>query len=374
MAGVIGAVHQFLPDLSPGDATSNHALAVQRELRAMGLASEVYAHTVHPSLRGRARSYDSYAPAPGRRERLLYHLSIGSVVADFLLQRDEPLVVDYHNLTPGEFFADWAPLVVYGQSWGRRQLAELASTSVLGLADSSFNRAELVDAGCRKAVVVPILLDTGDFDRELDEAALGRLQRAKEVGGADWLFVGRVVPNKAQHDVVKAFAAYRRIYDPAARLHLVGGTSVPAYATALARFVDALGLHDVVELAGPVSGGTLAAQYRNADVFVCLSEHEGFCVPLLEAMHHEVPVVAFGAAAVPETLGRGGVVLGDKSPVTVAATVHRVVTDDGLRRSLVAGGAERLAELSLDVSRGKLRRAIESLEVESLEARSLEVP
>ena len=358
----LGAVHQFLPDLSPGDATSNHTLAVQRELRDMGLASEVYTHTTHPSLRERTRPYQSYVAVPGRGERLLYHLSIGSVVADFLLAREEPLLVDYHNLTPGEFFAGWDPPVVYGQTWGRRQLGELAARAELGLADSSFNRSELVDAGCRQAVVVPILFDTDALAADVDAAALERLQAAKAAGGTDWLFVGRMVPNKAQHDVVKAFAAYRRLFDPAARLHLVGGTSVPAYADAVARFVDALGLGGAVDLAGPVPPGVLAAHYRSADAFVCLSEHEGFCVPLLEAMHHEVPIVALGAAAVPETLGGGGLVLPDKSPVTVAAAVHRVLGDAALRARLADAGRARLGALSLDAGRARLRHAIESLD------------
>ena len=355
-------LHQFLPDLSPGDAVSSHTLAVQRELRDMGLASEVYSHTTHPSLAGRARPYQSFVPAPGGGERLLYHLAIGSVVADFLLARPEPLLVDYHNLTPGELFAAWAPEVVYGQSWGRQQLADLAPRTELGLADSGFNRAELVAAGYRSTTVVPILVDTDDFDREVDTDALERLLAAKAGGGGDWLFVGRVVPNKAQHDVVKAFAAYRRVFDPSARLHLVGGTSVPAYAEALGRYVAALGLGGAVELAGAVPPGVLAAQYRAADVFVCLSDHEGFCVPLLEAMHHDLPVVAFGAAAVTETLGSGGLVLDDKSPVTVAAAVHRVLDDPEVRAGLVAGGRRRLLDFSLARSRAALREAVTSLD------------
>jgi len=357
------AIHQFLPDLSPGDAVSGHTLAIQAELRSMGLESEVYSHTTHPSLADRAAPYATFAGSPGGGDvRLLYHVAIGSVVADFVLQRPEGLLVDHHNLTPGEFFADWDPPVVYGQSWGREQLRSLAGRTELGLADSGFNRAELVEAGYRRTAVVPILFDPAAFEREVDQGALDRLQAARSSGGADWLFVGRVVPNKAQHDVVKAFAAYRRVFDPRARLHLVGGTSVPAYASALARYVDALGLSGAVELAGPVASGVLAAQYRSADVFVCLSDHEGFCVPLLEAMHHDIPVVAYGATAVTETLGHGGIALADKAPLTVAAAVHRVVSDGPLRAALAAGGRARLAALSLDTSRAALRAAVESLE------------
>ena len=355
------ALHQFLPDLSPGDAVSSHTLAIQRELRAMGLESEVFSHTTAPALAGRAQPYQSYAPR-GAGERLLYHLAIGSVVADHLLGRPEPLLVDYHNLTPGEFFADWAPSVVYGQSWGRQQLADLAARTELGIADSGFNRSELVAAGYRSTTVVPILLDPAEFDREVDAGALDRLLGAKAAGGASWLFVGRVVPNKAQHDVVKAFAAYRRVFDPQARLHLVGGTSLPAYADAVARYVDALGLGDAVVLTGPVPPGVLAAHYRAADVFVCLSDHEGFCVPILEAMHHDLPIVALGAAAVTETVGLGGLVLDHKEPLTVAAAVARVLGDRPLRDRLVAAGRDRLADFSLERSRALLRDAVRSLD------------
>ena len=135
-----------------------------------------------------------------------------------------------------------------------------------------------------------------------------------------WLFVGRLAPNKAQHDIVKAFAAYRRFHNADARLHLVGGGREDAYAHTLRRFIHAAGLDDAVTLAGGVSSSELAAYYRAADVFVVCSEHEGFCVPLLEAMHHRVPIVAFAAAAVPETLGEAGLLFDIKDPCTIAVT------------------------------------------------------
>jgi glycosyltransferase involved in cell wall biosynthesis len=115
-------------------------------------------------------------------------------------------------------------------------------------------------------------------------------------------------------------------------------------------------------MAGSVPAGVLAAHYRAADAFVCLSDHEGFCVPLLEAMHHEVPIVAFASSAVPETLGGGGVVVDDKGPVTVAAAVHRVLGDQPLREALAAAGRARLAELSLERGRARLRAAVASLD------------
>jgi glycosyltransferase involved in cell wall biosynthesis len=157
-----------------------------------------------------------------------------------------------------------------------------------------------------------------------------------------------------------ALAAYRRIYDPRARLRLVGGTSSPSYREALGRFVVDLGLEEAVDFAGSVTTSELVAYYGTADVFVCCSDHEGFCVPLLEAMHHCVPVVAYGVAAVPETMGAGGLVIPNKSPAHVAAAVHRVVEDAELRRTLISAGQARLAELEPSRVRARFTQAIET--------------
>ncbi len=323
------AIHQFLPTLYPGDAVGNHTLEAQRILRGLGLESEVYAQTVHHSMDGRAQLFQKYTGGPDTA--VIYQLAVGSVLADLLLSRPEPLVVDYHNITPGRFFDEWDPPIAHAVEWGRSQMLALARRSRLGLGDSDFNRAELEANGYRPTAVAPILLDLESFDAGNDEPTAARLARVKEKGGADWLFVGRITPNKCQHDVVKAFAAYRRHYDPEARLHIVGGIASDPYAAALRGFVRRLGLNSCVDLTGPVSDAALASHYRAADVYVCLSEHEGFCVPLLESMHHRVPIVALGVAAVPETLGDAGLCLPDKSAALVAQAVDRVLTDDTLR-------------------------------------------
>jgi glycosyltransferase involved in cell wall biosynthesis len=293
---------------------------------------------------------------------LLYHSSIGSPVADFVAGRPEPIIVDYHNITPPQFFARWEPHISGHLALGRRQLAKLSARAHLGLGDSAFNARELAELGYERTAVVPILLDIAQLGRTPPDRTLSaRLGAAKTRGGADWLFVGRLTPNKAQHDLVKAFAAYRRFQDPEARLHLVGGTSSHAYATVLRDFVGALGLDGCVELAGAVSEGELSAYYRHSDVFVICSEHEGFCVPLLEAMHHRVPIVAYAQAAVPETLGDAGLLLRTKDACTVATAVARVLTDDGLREAMVDAGTRRLADFALSRSRRALLDAVEPL-------------
>jgi L-malate glycosyltransferase len=352
---VTAAILQFTPALVARDAIGGHVLGIDAALRDAGVETGIYTGYVEPELSARAQPYAALAPAPSSGPRyLLYHSSIGSEVADFVLDQREPKLVDYHNMTPPDYFAAWRPEVFVELTKGRRQLSQFASVSTLALADSAFNAGELVGLGFRSVSVVPILLDVDGLMRS--DAAAG--VRWAGGDGARWLFVGRVAPNKAQHDVVKAFAWYRRVFDAGASLTLVGGVSAGSYWSALERFVEALGLSGAVRLAGSVPDAELEGLYRSADVFVCLSEHEGFCVPLLEAMAHGVPVVALGAAAVPETLGDAGLLLGSKRPGLVAEAVARVMGDAGLRAALVAGGRERLQHFDLARSRRRLLDAL----------------
>lgn len=351
----VSRVHQFLPVLEPG-AVGGHSLEVQRALRDHGIDSEIFAESVHPSMAGRARSHTDYGTrfAAHVDDCLLYQMAIGSSVASFVRDRPERKAVDYHNITPPELFARWEPDLVHGLAWGRHQLAELAPLASFALADSGFNERELIDVGYTHTAVVPILLDLTTFDHDVDEPCLDRLMEQKRIGGADLLFVGRIAPNKAQHELVKVLAAYRKLYDPHARLRLVGGSSSVRYGQAIVGFAAELGLADAVDLAGPVSAAELAAYYRAADVLVSMSVHEGFCVPLLEAMHHGVPIVARAVAAVPETLGDAGILLRSDAPDRVAAAVHRVVTDSVVRAALVAAGRRRLEDFSLTRTRQQL--------------------
>lgn len=357
----VAAVHQFSPALLPGDAVGAHMLQVRRAVRDVGLESEIFVENLDPQMEGEARPYSAFPKRPGDSV-LVYHLAIGSVVADFVHARPEPLVVNYHNATPARYFRDWDVKVTNALTWARLQLRFLAGRSALGIGDSAFNQAEMVEQGYHPTAVVPILFDTSALAGRADPVILERLQRAKQGGGADLLFVGRLAPNKAQHDLVKALAAYRAVYDPAARLHLVGRPASETYAHGLARFVADAGLEGSVELAQyGVSHPALIAHYRAADVLVSASEHEGFCVPMLEAMHHRVPIVAFAAAAVPDTVGRAGLLLEDKSPLAMAAAIHRVLSDVPLREQLLAAGTARLDDFSLERSRTALLEALAPL-------------
>lgn len=350
-------VDQLLPVLGAHDAVGAHALAVRRVLRAAGYASEIYADVVAPELADLARPW---LDAPGRisPERVvLYHASTHAPLAGWLVQRarwGERIVVDYHNVTPPEFFRRWLPDAAVEMTAARVELGALAPLAEAALADSAFNAAELVELGYRAAEVSPLLVDLDACRVDPDPRTLARLERQRSRGGAAWLFVGRVAPNKCQHDVLAAFAVYRKLFDSRARLCLVGGVTAPTYLAALQRMVDDLDLESAVEIVSGLTSEELSARYIGADVLVCMSEHEGFCVPLLEAMELGVPIVAYRAAAVPETVRDAAVLLADKDPVVVASSVAELLGDAGRRSALVEAGRARARRFTLAATSAEL--------------------
>ena len=344
-------VDQVIPSLASRDAIGVHTVHLRDGLRAAGVDSDIYYGSHTPDVEHEGRSVTELGRS-GRDRWLLYQASIGSPVYDIVAARAEPKLVNYHNITPAELLRDWEPAVAYEAALGRTQLARLAPQSRFAVADSAFNESELCALGYEGTAVVPLLIDMQAKSDEPDPVVADALaSRKARQGGADLLYVGKISPHKAPHDLVKMLDVLRRTDDPAARLHLVGSPLGSTYEPALRAFVDELGLSDAVNLAGSVSGGELEAYYREADVFVTASDHEGFCVPLAEAMGHGVPIVAYGVTAVPETVGGAGLVLHDKSPVPFAAAVGRVLGDPLLRSVLAAAGAGRAAEFDLDVSR-----------------------
>jgi glycosyltransferase involved in cell wall biosynthesis len=348
----VTSVHQFVPALLPRDATGDHTLALRDTLRAAGWESDIYVEAVHDELSAEASYFERYPERARPGDVLLYQVSTASPVADFLAGRPETLVLDYHNITPPSFYEGWEDHTADKVALARSQVAELAPLAALGIADSSFNAAELTRLGCRSTTVVPLLVEMDAGQAVVDQAELARLG-ADHGSSTVLLFVGRLSPNKAQHHLVEALWLYRRWHDPDAVLHLVGPAVTRSYVDAVFAFADALGLAGAVRHGEDLTDGELAAWYADADVFVCLSDHEGFCIPLLEAMRSGLPIVAFAAGAVPETLGEAGILLDSKRPGVVASAVERVRRDAGLVDGLAAAGHRRLESFSLARTRAR---------------------
>ncbi|HLG67159.1 MAG TPA: glycosyltransferase [Acidimicrobiales bacterium] len=356
-------VDQVIPSLASRDAIGAHTVALTEALREAGIDSDIFYGNCTPDVASLGRPVTELGrPAKGRW--LLYQASIGSPVYDVLAARPEPKLVNYHNITPASLLEVWEPSVGYEVGLGRAQLARLAPESRLAVADSSFNEAELIEVGYGATAVVPLLISMTGGGVEPDPLVARRLGDRKADGGTDLLFVGKVSPHKAPHDLVKMLAVFRRLYDPKARLWLVGSPLGDTYGPALAGFVAELGLSGAVTVTGSVTPAELEAYYQAADVFVCASDHEGFCVPVVEAMGHGLPVVAYAAAAIPETVGGAGLVLDTKEPLRFAAAVDRVLHDRSLRDRLAHAAAARLAHFALGRSRARfvelVRRAVDA--------------
>jgi glycosyltransferase involved in cell wall biosynthesis len=358
-------VDQLLPRLAARDAIGAHALHVRAVLRDAGIDSDIYAAEWDADVAGDVTHFSAYPDDPATW--LLYHASVGSHVGEWFRGRRSGRLLDYHNVTPHEFFDPWAPEIAGLLVSGRHQLADLAPEARAGIADSHFNELELRAAGCDDTAVVPVMVDVARGTSAVDDALLGELRAGKR--GADWVFVGRVAPNKAHDELLKAFAVYRRAYDADARLWMVGGESSVHYRVALERFIDSAGLRGAAFVTGSVGDGALGAYYEAADVFVCVSHHEGFCVPVLEAMAHDVPVVARATAAVPETVGDAGVLVPPGAPrAEIAAAVWEVVSRPRVRDALVAAGRRRVDHFSLARTGARLLDALTPVVTESVAA------
>lgn len=354
-------IHQFVPRLEPRDATGNHTLLLQAALRAQGWRSEIFVHEILDVTRHQSLPLEAYADEATGDDVLVYQLSTASPIANFLRFRRGKLVLNYHNLTPPELYAPWDEHIARGLREARRQLNMLAPRAILGIGDSQFNVDELIAAGCGKSEVHPVLFEVGRTGGRTDEAAVTRMQRLRHDGWTQWLFVGRVVPPKAHHRLLMALWIYRQLYDVKTMLHIVGAGAHPSYLQAVLGYADRLGLQDVVHFDDEVSDATLAAYYAEADLFTSLSEHEGFGIPLVEAMAAGLPVVAYGAGAIPETLGDSGLSLGSSEPMALAVAAHRVLCDERLRGNLVRAGRLRSEVFRNRIASGELAGALEAL-------------
>jgi glycosyltransferase involved in cell wall biosynthesis len=334
-------VHQLLAALSYGDAIGNEALAIQRQLRAAGHESDIFAEMVHPRVAHLARPLWEYREVSAPDTVCIFHFSIGSAAGRLIHHAPDRLVVVYHNITPARFFLGFHPHLAGLCHHGRRELAAFAPRAELGLGDSEFNRKELEEAGFARTGVLPIVLDLSLYDR----APSPVVRRLYDDGRTNVLFVGRVIPNKKVDDVIRSFAVFQKWLQPRSRLLLVGDhRGFERYLDRLQELVRELRVDEVV-FTGHVDDDELYAYYRVADVFLCLSEHEGFCVPLQEAMHFGLPVVAYDAGAVRETLRGGGVLLRDKRPELVAEVLDRLTHGSELRRAVLAGQARAVAAI-----------------------------
>lgn len=348
-------VHQLCARLEFGDAVSNHVLEIDRALAGWGFETAVYANTRDEWGCGLARPDSEYDGSAGPGDDLLiFHYSVYCPNYSRYLESGHRKILVYHNITPPEFFEPYDKGVAEFCRLGRRLLGELKDCE-LALGDSEFNRLELVRAGFDegRTGVLPIFMDNeGLLAEERNPRLLEACRESYNV-----LFVGRAVPNKRLEDVIRAFFYYNRCVNAGSHLFLIGAAWVGRYGAQLRWLTDSMALWDNVHFAGRVSRSELATYYDSADLFLSMSEHEGFGVPLVESMAFEVPVLAFDSTAVPYTLGGTGVLFNEKDFGRVGELME-ILRSRGARQAVLSGQRKRLADFSPEAVRGILRESI----------------
>jgi glycosyltransferase involved in cell wall biosynthesis len=351
-------IDQWVPALHRGDAIGDSARLMRDAFRSWGHTADVYALELDADLVGDGRAFADWLPG-GPADIVILHFALPSPLTPAFLEHRGRRVLLHHNITPPEYFVGWDDELARICRIGREELGALAPHCDLGLADSEFNRLELAALGVARTGVLPILLD---FDR-YREPASPVLLRMLQDGRTNLLFVGRLAPNKRPDDLIRLASYWKRFLAQDVRVVLVG--KLPrrrAYFDALQALAYEEGFTpDEVAFLGHVPHDELVACYSAARVFVSMSEHEGFGVPLVESMLMRVPVLAYGQTAVPHTLGGAGVQFREKRLAELAETAHALATDEALRAAVLAGQDRRLAAFAPERVVGSLRSYVESL-------------
>jgi glycosyltransferase involved in cell wall biosynthesis len=351
-------INQWVPAAHRGDAIGDSARRVRDLLRTMGHEAELYALTIDDDLRTEVRPFGD--PAARRGDLTILHYALPSPMTASFASLGRGRVLQYHNVTPAEFFAPYDPGLFRLASLGREELATLVGHVDLALGDSEYNRQELQSLGFEGTGVFPIAVDTARITQRAERPAL---EEVLEDGKVNFLFVGRIAPNKKIEDHIRLAEVYKRYVDTHYRFIFVGRNDVvPLYYSMIRGLIaEYRMLSDRFVFTGPVPDDELAIYYRHAAVYISLSEHEGFCVPLVEAMAADVPVLAYAAAAVPDTLAGAGVQFAPKDLEIAAELLGALAFDDGLRASVIAGQRRRLADFGDARIRSELATVLQQL-------------
>lgn len=336
-------VHQWVPAAHRGDAIGDSARRVRDLLRAQRHESELFALTIDDDL---ARDVRPFAdPASRSADVTIFHYALPSPMTRAFASLDRGRVLQYHNVTPAPYFAPYDPALFRLAALGRQELSSLVAHTDLALGDSDYNRRELEALGFARTGVFPIAVDTTRITQPVDRPAL---EQILDDGLVNFLFVGRIAPNKKIEDHIRLAEHYKRYVDAYYRFIFVGRYDVvPRYHSMIRALMSEYRLlHDRFIFTGPVPDEELAIYYRHAAVYVSLSEHEGFSVPLIEAMAADVPVLAYAAAAVPDTLGGAGVQFAPKDLEHAAELLGALAFDDDLRVAVIAGQRRRLRDFT----------------------------
>ncbi|NLB54680.1 MAG: glycosyltransferase [Lentisphaerae bacterium] len=353
------SVHQLLAGYSSHDAISNESVYFRSVLRINGYRSDIYSEParVLPDLRKDCFDVHNLAENVKPDDIVLLHLSIGSIVNDVFAELPCKKVLLYHNITPSYFFRGINETTAHNLAWGEEQLRGLATLNCKALADSRFNADEMEVNGWSDVDVLPLLIDLEKSQQKPDKSVLSQYNDGKTT----IMFVGRIAPNKKTDHLIKAFHCYQKAVDPHSRMIVVGSwAGTERYHAYLVAMSKELGIKNLV-FTGSLTEPQLNAIFKISSLFLCMSEHEGFCAPLLESMVQQVPVMAYAAAAIPETMQSAGVLFNSKNMPMIAEMMDVLIKNNELRTAVIKGQNERIVRYkNIDIER-LLLEAIEKV-------------
>lgn len=343
-------IHQLLPNLTFGDAISNHALEIKRVLRENGYHSNIYVQHSDPAMNKFCYPYESHRGVSSKNNIIIFHYSISSDISRYVAKTPDKKIMIYHNITPDTFFKDINKELYLLTGSGRKELKYFRKIPKLSLAVSEYNAQELRKLGFNHVHVLPVMINLNKFDKRPDKSVLDKYTGKH----TNIIFVGRIVPNKKFEDIIKSHYFYKKYLNPASRLFLIGSyDGMETYYNSLKKLIAKLNIDDVF-FTGQISDGELIAYYKLANIFLCMSEHEGFNIPLIEAMHFKIPIIAYRSTAIPYTLGKAGVLLREKNYIETAELIDFVLNNKHEREAIVERQLERLSDFKIEKTAKKL--------------------
>lgn len=335
---------QVLPTMSYGDAVSNDAINIDKILKKNGYEAEIYAENIDKRMKDKVFKISKLKKV-NKNDILIYHKSTGTDLS-FLLEKYKcKKVMRYHNITPGKYLEQYNKYLYNLVEYGRKGLEYASKYFDYSLADSKYNKSELDELKYKNTITLPILIPFEDYRKEFDRKVIKKYSDGKK----NILFVGRITPNKTQEDIIKSFYYYKNYVNKNSRLILVGNDNgFENYSDLLKKLIKELELENDVVFSGHVKFEEILAFYRVADLFLCMSDHEGFCVPLVESMFFEVPILAYNSSAIKDTLGNSGIIINKKDYFLISELMNFILSDENIKKEIIKKQNKRLEDFQLE--------------------------
>lgn len=350
---------QLLVTLQKGDAIGNFALALHKMLLDSGYDAEIYAYNLGNNIKEISINNIEHFKNLKSDDLIVYQMCEGHKINALIRKQNCRKMMIYHNFTPAEFFQCFGTELYSIQNLAQQVISSMKDVFDKCIAVSEFNRQNLITMGYAsdKINVIPLYIEWDDYKKEPDSNTLQYYNDEC----VNILFVGRIVPNKKQEDIIRIFAYYHKFVNRRSRLFVIGSPFVQNYNTALREYIDYMGISDSVIMPGHSTFSEILAYYKCADIFLCMSEHEGFGVPLVEAMLFDVPIIAYDSSAISDTLGDSGVLVDNKEPKKIAEIISKVIEDDSFTDEIILRQRKRLTDFEYNKLKTRYLNEIKSM-------------